>query len=911
VALCASCVSAVFATAASAETLAVRLSWGHATAGREARFVKLSARGVTLAGEQRDANGLRVTLQYEPREIVPAGKLHVIWSDLIAQSDADTARRLTQDPAYRPDARALTVQLDAEGTRGFTVTLDQLLRQRVFWIPSLDLLLSAGDEPVTLPQQLASLEAWKGSRVLDQVHREPEATYETYASRWDDMGDPRYRYHEQAPGHIIGVTWDSAIRKFGLDRGAGVWSDLGNPDQFRFWFQFGDLSEGIERSWKSQRLDGGLPVVTTMFEKEGVRYEVEQFAYPLNGPPAERLGDMPMVLLQQVTLTELEGRARTLPITFTHLRKMDAASVKALRVERLGGAQGGVGSGSIVVDDARHEALLALQGADAGIGAIEWSGVTDYQDKLARVTGTFPIALAARASTRFLVKLPSPVVTDGDRRTLLALDYAAARQATLKFWNDALSRGAQFRVPDPVVNDLVRANLWHALRLPRRHDGEIDLPYTNFAYGQTGAPWPVNQAVYVDYMLYDLRGYHGIAVEELASMFRGNQEPDGHIKGFANWVVYTPGMLYAAAKHYLLSGDRASFESLLPQSLKAMDWCLAQARHGDSQQGPLRGLVSGPLNDLTGEGIWAFNNAYIYAGLDLFGQALTVYGHPRAAEAKAAAQAIRASIQRGFGAASVRSPLVQLRDRTWTPYVPTEADATGRLFEQWYPTDVDTGALHLVRLQALPPAGPLAEALLQDHEDNLFLHGWGIANEPVYNQQGTAYLLRDEPQAAIRTFYSYMASGFSHSALEPVEHRWTHHQYFGPPSTDGAWFELFRNMLLTERDDDALLIGQATPRAWLKDGQQIDVERAPTYYGPLSFSIASHAAANAGTIEAIVDMPSRRAPATLLVRLRHPNGARLRGVTVNGRAWTDLNADKEWVRIARPTARRYAIVASY
>jgi hypothetical protein len=453
------------------------------------------------------------------------------------------------------------------------------------------------------------------------------------------------------------------------------------------------------------------------------------------------------------------------------------------------------------------------------------------------------------------------------------------------------------------VNDLVRANLWHALRLPRRHDGAIDLPYTNFAYGQTGAPWPINQAVYVDYMLYDLRGYHDVSLEEIASMFRGNQEADGHVTGFANWVVYTPGMLYATAKHYLLSGDRAAFEAVLPQALQAMDWCLAQIPSG-------HGLVTGPLNDLTGEGIWAFNNAYIYAGLDLFGQALAVYGHPRHGEARQAAQAIQASIQRGFGAASMRSPLVQLRDRTWTPYVPTEADATGRLYAQWYPTDVDTGALHLVRLQALPADGPLAEALLEDHEDNLFLHGWGIANEPVYNQQGTAYLLRDDARAAIRTFYSYMASGFSHSALEPVEHRWTHHQYFGPPSTDGAWFELFRNMLLREQaDGDTLLIGQAAPRAWLADGQRIAVARAPTYYGPTSFSIVSHA--KTGTIDATVDMPARRAPATLLVRLRHPQGTRLRAVTVNGRAWTDFDPAKEWIRIPHPSERRYAITATY
>jgi hypothetical protein len=80
----------------------------------------------------------------------------------------------------------------------------------------------------------------------------------------------------------------------------------------------------------------------------------------------------------------------------------------------------------------------------------------------------------------------------------------------------------------------------------------------------------------------------------------------------------------------------------------------------------------------------------------------------------------------------------------------------------------------------------------------------------VYSQHATAHPLRDEPAAAVPAFYSYMASGFSHSALEPVEHRWTHGQYFGPPSTGGAWFVLFRNMLIHERDDDTLVLGLAS-----------------------------------------------------------------------------------------------------
>jgi hypothetical protein len=69
--------------------------------------------------------------------------------------------------------------------------------------------------------------------------------------------------------------------------------------------------------------------------------------------------------------------------------------------------------------------------------------------------------------------------------------------------------------------------------------------------------------------------------------------------------------------------------------------------------------------------------------------------------------------------------------------------------------------------------------------------------------------------------------------------------------------------------------------------------------------------AAAGEIIVTLDAPSRQPPAALLVRLRHPQQKPLQSVTVNGRAWSDFHAKKEWVRIAAPAAVRYTISARY
>ncbi|MBI4325594.1 MAG: hypothetical protein HY674_10070, partial [Chloroflexi bacterium] len=288
--------------------LRVRISWGHHSLATQPFYIKFltdevamsDVSGLQLESADRlqegawvtqagggDVDAVEFVLAYTERPVQAITNLHRFWADLIAQSDPDTARRLRQDAAYRRDARKLTVQMDREETKGFSVTVDQLLEQKAFWVPALDVYLAAGDAPVSFADHRKQLEPWEGRRVLDQVRREPEATYEQYTARWEDMGHPGYKHPAQPPpGHVVGLTWDSAIPKFGIDRGAGVWSDYGNPDRFRFGFDFGDLSqEGIAAAWLGQSLADGLPVITTAFEKIGRRYEVEQFAYPLNGPP--------------------------------------------------------------------------------------------------------------------------------------------------------------------------------------------------------------------------------------------------------------------------------------------------------------------------------------------------------------------------------------------------------------------------------------------------------------------------------------------------------------------------------------------------------------------------------------------------------------------------------------------------
>ncbi len=903
------------------ESAALRISFGHTREKRAEYVVHLLAgseglkiarlRGWNLEADDRlsdwavlhagarDIDGLEFTVQWPAILPTPPASFpfhyngDAMWKYLFENGTPDQVRRLRDDPALTPGSAVLTVETASDGTRGFSIGLSQLLRHGALWLPGHDAYITLVDAPVEFAAHLASLE---GERTLDRVRREPESTLPDFTNRWVDMGNPDAWSPPWettwlgARGHIIPVAGKvGSIYKFGVDRWGNVRPDHASPHKFRldvFW-------PGCR--WEGQQLTDGLPVIVTRCERNGQQCEIEQFAGPRERNVPYGRGADPMLMYTRVALS---GAAGSVQIGFSYNAGSPDGGVELREVK-----------GHWCVVDAGEIAMTIEPGREF---RVEPSPVVNggAQSRVEfQVTGT----LASGEICQVILKLASPGAPVSDLQSMAGLDFDRERAWVLDYWEKWLAQGAAFEVPEAKVNELFRANLWHALRLPRFRveDGQdrIDLPYSNFAYGQLQADWPINQAVYVDYMLYGLRGHYAVAQQEFAAIYQTQQREDGRVSGYADWGVYTPSMLYAIGRTFLLSRDRVSFDQLLPASLRSMDWCLAQiARARSSPEAP--GLIVAPLNDLTHDSeAWGFPNAYFVAGLSVFGRALQEYGHPRGAECVAASEAMRRAVEREFARASVHAPVVQLGDGTWNNYVPCAATLPHRLFEQWYPTDVDTGPMHLARLGVLDPRGWLTEAMLLDHEDNLYLKQWGAANEPVYNPQGTVYLLRDEPAAAIRTFYSTLACAFSQGQLEPVEHRWAWGQYFGPPSTDGAWFELYRNLLIFESSDGSLRLGQATPRRWLEDGQRIRIDRAPTYYGPVNLEIESRAAR--GEIRAIIELSGRNPPAVVLLRLRHPEGRPMRSVEVNGGDWNGFDREKEWIRLGVPGAVRYVVQARY
>lgn len=187
--------------------------------------------------------------------------------------------------------------------------------------------------------------------------------------------------------------------------------------------------------------------------------------------------------------------------------------------------------------------------------------------------------------------------------------------------------------------------------------------------------------------------------------------------------------------------------------------------------------------------------------------------------------------------------------------------------------------------------------------------GWWVNPQNIDDLYTVRYALllqqRDEPDRALVSFYGKLVQGMTRdtfldgesSSIVP-EDRFGRQFYLPPNSTANASFlEQLRGLLVQDLDLDgdgrieSLRLLFATPRAWLRDGAVIKVERAPTAFGELGLTVRSELAK--GRVTADLSLPARQLPTRTRLRLRLPAGYSLGAVRANGEV--RRTADRETV----------------
>ena len=845
-------------------------------------------------------NGRLATSTYPARNVA-----------IIEGEFADSTNRLSADRGY--------VICHRGETNSFSVFVDDVLREGGLYVRNIDAFVSdaaKGWSYKTWPGP--SGEVRKEGTIAEQVARMPEQSFEQVMRAiprkpvpYMFLGAPnlRQRFSLGAKGDII--LRDDILRSAGPDLDRRPW----NYEELTF-----QLASGAEPGWwkKDQRQvtrtleEGWLPAVTHDWKTGDLSYQQRSVAVPLLADLAKlesRTGTEPVVLVNEVAIknTASEPRTAYLWLGLNHPEGLELLGEELLV---LGAPSSGTNRpGLTPVRAAIHtggKGKLELVASATGAGA---SKVLRYVVELG-------------ANESHAIELSMPYIELLDDRELAALKqvrYAPIHQQVVQFWTERVGRGMTYEVPEKFLNEFFKANLWHVLLT-----AEID-PLNG--YWQHGAATHhyknyLNETI-MTARSFEMRGEH-TAAWKLMETFLASQGAKGLPGNFKSkdGVFYAarPGepdpytaqgynmhhgwALWGFAEHYQWTRDKACLRAVADKLIKGCDWIARErqaTRHlNPDGSRPLEfGLApAGDLEDVEEYQYFYATDAYYYFGMKQVADALSAIGHPDGRRLAKAAEAFKQDIQASVVQSVAATPVVKLKDGTWVPYLPSRAYAVTHLAEGWVREGLYPG-LHLFDAEIYAETHPFMEWMGQDLEDNIFLSkesGYGVANQRInfFNFGGftlqpdllslpLAYLMRDQVPNFLRGFYNTCWASLYPETMCFAE--WV--PYYGKgggplfKTPDECKFvQWMRQMLVLERGQ-ALELGLGVPRAWMRDGQRVAIQRAATFFGPLDLEIRSHAATQG--IEATVRLGKMVAPRTIALRLRHPEGKSIKSATVNGR----------------------------
>ena len=482
--------------------------------------------------------------------------------------------------------------------------------------------------------------------------------------------------------------------------------------------------------------------------------------------------------------------------------------------------------------------------------------------------------------------------------------FADARFTLVGFWRRRVREGAAIEVPEQRVENAYRALLVQNLTQTWRYS--VGNQYEEFSY-----PEGIDVAE-----VMSAQGFRDVARSMLVTSL------DTPLTRYPNWKMGQK--LVGSALYYQLFHDRSYVEQATPH-LAAYVSTLGRQIHS-SRRGLLKPeRYSSDIPDVV---YGLHTQAIVWQGLETMSRVWRETGRTRLADETLA---LATRLERGVRSA-IRTSQRRLADGSL--FVPA------RLLddEKRYDTVTENhsgGYWNLVAPYAfasglVPARSTDSNAIIR----YLLLHGsrlLGVVRAGAYSLYGlnapaptsgvnAVYGLNvsrflsdnDRPDQLVLSLYGQLAVAMAPGtfvagegvSVTPLADE-TYRSMYLPPNgaSNGTFLETLRLMLVHEvRDGDAeprgLQLAFATPRAWLQPGREISVRRAPTSFGPLSFSMRS----SKDSVRVSIDVPTRSRPQTLELRVRLPRGIHVSSVQLNGRAYGHFDPRHEVIEL--PTSRQ-------
>jgi hypothetical protein len=419
-----------------------------------------------------------------------------------------------------------------------------------------------------------------------------------------------------------------------------------------------------------------------------------------------------------------------------------------------------------------------------------------------------------------------PVVPTSDAATIEAMrgmSFDRGKGQVTDFWNSILTEGMQIELPEKKATDTFYTSLIYDL-IARDHIGTD--------YIQT-----VNKTHYHSFYLrdgadiahsYDVTGYP-IVAKQMLEFFAKSQKPDGNFLSQQQQYDGWGEAVWGYAQHYRITRDKQFAEWAIPQITRAVDW-LKQARAAD----PLHIIPASDVRDneyvpghLTGYNFLALS------GLKVAIQMAKQTGHAELANAW----------QReydDFHAAFFK--VLDAQAAAHDGYIPPALDGQKGGYD-W------GNMLAVVPEPTLDPHDPRVTATLKatqakyaegimTYADGEFLHHYLTIKNTMTET------IRSDPEdqeQAVKEFYALLVhTSSTHAGFEFAILPWGDRNFQDNLAPHG-WFAaeyrtLLRTMLVREEGEQLHLLSVVSPE-WIGKGKTVAVDRAPTYFGSIAFTL--------------------------------------------------------------------------
>jgi len=510
------------------------------------------------------------------------------------------------------------------------------------------------------------------------------------------------------------------------------------------------------------------------------------------------------------------------------------------------------------------------------------------------------------------------------------LSYEQARQSVVSFWEGEIARGMQVETPEKPLNELWRFSVPMSFMTADAYpNGDRVLKTSSHHYE---GYWPTPMAMNLQELIQ--RGYRAEVAAYLQPFLdvdRRRPVPNtGYsflsTKGFISgpsehlaisWVSDHGAILWIASEYYLLTRDRQFLDRWLPVMMEGLEWIAREREHTKLIGGIGAGLMpAGRATDADRQANFVWSDAWIYRGLDGVCRVLRTINHKDATRWEAERDDYKASFQKAFR--QVIQNAVRWTDASGksVPFVPYELSQ--RDTASLHPFYLDTGPMFLGVAGLVEPGDESMTWAIKwltegpdsrnhnpdwsDYSERPSLPFEMSSCEPCYSWNIPLRFLRNERQKYLEGFYSLCAGSVSRKFRGGSETRdgvqWL-------PVMNAVINNHLRNMLVFE-DEQArgLHLLRNSPGAWLAPGKKVRVERAETYFGPISYTVETLEQ----RIMADIESPEREPVEWIRLHLNLPGERKVLRATVNG---SPIKlTDGGVVEIARPP-RSLKVVAEF